>query len=48
MTPEQSLRERLQSANETTAYACQIKGNINRNGERIYHVPVQGIMGRPG
>ncbi len=31
--------DRLQSPNETTADACQIKGNINRNGERIYHVP---------
>lgn len=31
--------DRLQSANETTADACQIKGNINRNGGRIYHVP---------
>jgi endonuclease YncB( thermonuclease family) len=31
--------ERLQSANETTVDACQIKGNINRSGERIYHIP---------
>lgn len=31
--------KRLKSASETTADACQIKGNINRNGERIYHVP---------
>ena len=33
------LGNRLQSANETTVDACQIKGNINRNGKRIYHVP---------
>lgn len=31
--------ERLQSANQTTTDACQIKGNISRSGERIYHVP---------
>ena len=30
--------ERLQSANETAGDSCQIKGNISRNGERIYHV----------
>jgi hypothetical protein len=32
--------DRLESANETTPDFCQIKGNINRNSERIYHVPV--------
>ena len=31
--------DRLGSANETTPDFCQIKGNINRNSERIYHVP---------
>ena len=31
--------ERLQSANQTATAACQIKGNISRSGERIYHVP---------
>ena len=31
--------ERLQSANQTTTDACQIKGNISLSGERIYHVP---------
>lgn len=31
--------ERLQHANQTTVDGCQIKGNISRNGERVYHVP---------
>jgi endonuclease YncB( thermonuclease family) len=31
--------ERLEPANQTTVDGCQIKGNISRNGERIYHVP---------
>lgn len=31
--------EVLESENEPTPDFCQIKGNINRNGERIYHVP---------
>jgi len=26
--------------------ACQIKGNVNRNGERIFHVPGQHDYGR--
>jgi hypothetical protein len=25
---------------------CQIKGNVNRNGERIFHVPGQHDYGR--
>ena len=31
--------ERLQAAARTAASACRIKGNINRQGTRIYHVP---------
>jgi endonuclease YncB( thermonuclease family) len=29
----------VESAKEPVAASCQIKGNINRSGERIYHVP---------
>ena len=32
--------DRLQTAKEQTNDSCQIKGNISRSGERIYHVPV--------
>ena len=38
--------ERLQVADEPTPDTCQIKGNINRNGERIYHVPGAKDYGR--
>ena len=31
--------ERLQVAGEVQPRSCPIKGNISRNGERIYHVP---------
>jgi len=31
--------ELLDTANVPAPDTCQIKGNINRNGERIYHVP---------
>ena len=31
--------DRLQASTGPTADACQIKGNISRSGERIYHVP---------
>jgi endonuclease YncB( thermonuclease family) len=31
--------DRLQAAKGRSADACQIKGNISRSGERIYHVP---------
>lgn len=30
---------RLQASKRSAADACQIKGNISRSGERIYHVP---------
>jgi endonuclease YncB( thermonuclease family) len=31
--------DRLQASKGRAADACQIKGNISRSGERIYHVP---------
>ena len=31
--------DRLQASKGPAADACQIKGNISRSGERIYHVP---------
>jgi endonuclease YncB( thermonuclease family) len=31
--------DRLQTGKKPAAVACQIKGNINRSGERIFHVP---------
>ena len=31
--------ERLRPAKQTTTGRCQIKGNISRSGERIYHLP---------
>jgi len=31
--------ERLGLSDASSSPGCQIKGNINRNGERIYHVP---------
>jgi endonuclease YncB( thermonuclease family) len=31
--------DRLQAAKKSAAVACQIKGNISRSGERIFHVP---------
>ena len=31
--------ERLQPANQTTVDGCDIKGNINRHGDKIYHMP---------
>lgn len=31
--------ERLQITEKAPARRCQIKGNISRNGQRIYHVP---------
>jgi endonuclease YncB( thermonuclease family) len=31
--------DRLQAGKKPAAVACQIKGNINRSGERIFHVP---------
>ena len=33
------LGERLKITQEVPARPCPIKGNINRNGQRIYHVP---------
>jgi endonuclease YncB( thermonuclease family) len=32
-------RPAVESAKEPAAASCQIKGNISRSGERIYHVP---------
>jgi endonuclease YncB( thermonuclease family) len=31
--------DQLQAAKKSAAVACQIKGNISRSGERIFHVP---------
>jgi endonuclease YncB( thermonuclease family) len=44
--PDTSL-EKLAGPEETPpSTACQIKGNVNRNGERIFHVPGQHDYGR--
>ena len=37
--PKWRRGDRLQASEEPAVDACQIKGNISRNGERIYHVP---------
>ncbi len=35
---------RIEIANDNIPVDCPIKGNINRDGERIYHVPGQVVI----
>jgi hypothetical protein len=41
-----SLESLLAEEETSPNPACQIKGNVNRDGERIFHVPGQHDYGR--